>query len=158
MPEVVMLNLKELKDTKYFDIFSEMLLNWRNKLSKYHGEGKKISKKEHKKYIDRFLEEDIERIEFCVLPLSRVTLKIIRGNEVELGIDANPEMLNVGIGKMTLSILRKIISNTKMSVFLWVNKDNPRAIKCYEKSGFKIMGERNKNGKVQFKMLLSKKK
>lgn len=71
-------------------------------------------------------------------------------NHVEIGMALHPDFCNRGIGSKALSLLVEYLlqneSTQNKKLFLYVKKDNARAIALYSKFGFERIGNENEYG------------
>jgi RimJ/RimL family protein N-acetyltransferase len=73
-------------------------------------------------------------------------------DSIELGWALHPDWWNKGIGGRSVDLLIKEtqkMNSTNKKIFLIVKKNNPIAIKIYQKHGFKIVQEENEEFKME---------
>lgn len=76
-------------------------------------------------------------------------------NEIELGLGLKPDLTGKGLGKNFVTTILQYIKEEQSSVKVWLSVAdfNQRAIKLYERVGFKYMGEKvqeTNGGKYNF--------
>lgn len=76
-------------------------------------------------------------------------------NEIELGLGLKPDLTGKGLGKNFVTTILQYIKEEHSSVKVWLSVAdfNQRAIKLYERVGFKYMGEKvqeTNGGKYNF--------
>lgn len=75
--------------------------------------------------------------------VGRVTLRNIANGAADLGIAIHPEHLGQGLGVTSLCLLAQYARQQRLTVLrLDVAEDNRRAVRCYERAGFVVIGER----------------
>lgn len=73
--------------------------------------------------------------------IGRVTLHVVESTAT-LGIVLHPHFLGLGLGTETLQVMQDVGCQRKLTQFrLYVADDNVRAIRCYERVGFRRMGK-----------------
>lgn len=116
------------------------------KLKSIFDYAKDLTQKEIEKinnYVNETILNQISEYKNVVLNDSIIgsILLIKKGNDILLDeIFIEEQYRNIGIGT---AIIKDIIYNASDNIYLWVYKDNVKAIKLYNKLGFTIKGETN---------------
>ena len=98
---------------------------------------------EYEVYKDEFDPSKIEVIELKGVPVGR--LRVVREDDIYIGgFQILPEYRGLGIGTSVLSDLIEESEQTGMVITLEVFTDNTSAIQLYQKLGFKITAETEK--------------
>ena len=117
-------DINYIKSTKLYNIF-----NYDHHLP----EDEKIK---IKRYVDKHIPQEIEQYKIILCNKKRVGCLLVIQHEDGIMLDEiylEEEYRNKGIGT---DIIRKILNNN--IVYLWVYKENTRAIKLYKQLGFII--------------------
>ncbi len=124
----------------------DLVLSWRNdeRVRSQMVTTDLISKENHYTFIEK-LHNDNQNRYFLVTddkPIAVTYLNNIQGKKAEIGIYLDPQLIGQGVGERVLEEFLDTLFFEAIS--LKVKKENQKAVKLYEKFGFKKSGEDEK--------------